>query len=330
MNVTFILGAGSNVDYGFVTGAELMERIKQRVVSILDNQDDRWTYINIGIPQKQDDKFIYKVLKSFDINADYLSNFYDALRLFQNPSIDYFLKEYPEYDLIGKFVITLEINELETQFEGNVAGDFEKRESMKSKWYHDLFNNNVLSPENIEKNKLNFVTFNYDRSLEYFINSSFRQTYRTSLGENKAEYYLNQLKFIHIHGSLGQFSFKHDEGLDVAYSKNPSYLEKLISKSKGIRTIHEARSNSEMNEAKELIKDSEKVYFLGFGFNKENLESLVDGVDFPTETWATAYGMGRGKKKLAIQDTNNKLGLGRMISCSIEDLFENHSPIHLR
>lgn len=104
-----------------------------------------------------------------------MEEFGNALLRSQQSSIDAFLEHRPEYIAIGKTAIALFILRAEQE---KSLFDFDSREKgcyqyifskLSSKW--DEFNHNAIG----------FVTFNYDRALEYFLFTSIRNTYNEAL-----------------------------------------------------------------------------------------------------------------------------------------------------
>ncbi len=59
----------------------------------------------------------------------------------------------------------------------------------------------------------------------------------------------------------------------IEYRRNVNQIDiqRLV---KNIRTIYEEKDNPELEEAQKRIRDAEQIFFLGFGYAKENLKLL--------------------------------------------------------
>jgi len=114
-------------------------------------------------------------------------------------------------------------------------------------WYRLLFLN--LATEKLEdfrdKNEnLIIVTFNYDRSLEYYlINYLINFLNNNYLGYKKEEYFeqYNKISIKHIYGSFGEI-------LSIPYGKKDKFIEHYLEKSSNIKLIPEARNIKENPE----------------------------------------------------------------------------------
>jgi len=123
----------------------------------------------------------------------------------------------------------------------------------------------------LKENKINFVTFNYDRSLENFLFNGFKYMFE-NIQEEKIIELLNEIKIIHIFGQVAGLEWQN-KNQRIEYRKDITLIniEKLIG---NIRTIHEEQENPELKDAKELIKNAKRIFFLGFGYAEENMEIL--------------------------------------------------------
>lgn len=259
-----ILGAGASQPYEYPTGEQLQDYI-------LDG----------GLDDMR--KEILLELKSSGIN---LKKFLHALRRARLPSIDSFLEHRKEFEQIGKIAITKAI--IDKEIENNLNN---------KDWYQHLFRYMFTSFDDFDKNKLSIVTFNYDRSLEHYL----FEALRSSSGKSKKECAekLSKIPIVHVHGEVGNLPWKGGK-FTRPYQSNVD-AKTLIRSSEGIRIVHEsdADKDKEFVNARKLIASADRIFFLGFGYHKENLARLkID--DLPSggrEVLGTSYNMTDKERK---------------------------------
>jgi hypothetical protein len=201
----------------------------------------------------------------------------DALKselyLSQKPSIDAFLEHRPEFLNAGKIGIALSLLSKENP---DAFNGFEIRDQGI---YHFLYNSLTASWEEFKENKLTVVTFNYDRSFEYFLFSALKHSYNKS---DKEIFEAIRNTIIHVHGSLGPFPWQASGGSDYyplfrqgKGIPTQERVKRIEAASKNIVIVSEAQPNSmEFERATNYIREAERVYFLGFGYYRVNLERL--------------------------------------------------------
>src|SRR5688572_9748283 len=162
-----IVGAGGSSPYGYPIGSEL----KSHILSYCKNDLVRGLLIQCGFAAAEIDSFRSAFLKS------------------SKPTIDSFLEDRVDFLKLGKVLIAYAIlsNEKEDIFE-------------RTNWYQHLFNSIRAKPQVFEKNALSILTYNYDRSLDYLLHSSFVNSYR--LSETEASF-MKHIPIVHIHGHVG-------------------------------------------------------------------------------------------------------------------------------
>jgi len=260
----FILGAGASKPYGFPTGKELRSNICR---NLEDQYDDFLNkcyggHRSAGRRQKM-------------ANAKDFLKFYKSAR---GQPIDLFLARNPQYENIGKIAIILNI--LHAEGGSKFDEDLDEK-NIKQDWYNFLFekmSEGLILPDSykhFKDNAVSFITFNYDRSLEHFLFDTLIHSF-TKLQD--IQYHRNYeqnnklipFPFIHVYGEIAKLHWQHKSGLP--YDSEPPYdfLENLTA---NIRVIHE-RADKELEDAKGIIRDAKKVFFLGFGYAPENLKIL--------------------------------------------------------
>ena len=276
----FILGAGSSKPYGYPTGAELRELIVNEFYiefSELLSKEPSISANNKLRHLKEAKKFI------------------DAFDKSSIESIDKYLSLNPFFSYYGKIAIIVSIHKKEKLSKSR--GDVDPKQD----WYKLLFNRMISSfnkPSDFDKfseNKVAFITFNYDRSLDHFIYESFDNSFlqnrhdiesahleTTSINSNK---YI-PFRFIHVYGQVDKIKWYGGSNYKEKFTFQE--IEKL---SENIRVIGERANN--IDEIKKIITESKRIFFLGFGYAKENTDSIriLDIINKDWEIYGTAKGM---------------------------------------
>ncbi|MDD4876825.1 MAG: hypothetical protein PHQ86_06845 [Dehalococcoidales bacterium] len=248
-----VLGAGASASYDYPLGNRLLKIIDLK----LARPNGNW------IP----------ILKKCGINTDEIEKFRYGLFHAQPFSVGSFLESRPEFITIGKLVIALSLIPYE-KHDGLFS--FDARENG---CYQYIFNRMISGCPfaDFRKNEIAFITFNYDRSLEYYLHTALTEKYGETAEETAAV--LNKIPIIHVHGSLGKLTWQIsgiDEFSRPYRPRNESNNDKEIqSAAEQIIIISEGKDTSaEFQEASNLLKSGERIYFLGFGYNDTNLRRL--------------------------------------------------------
>ncbi len=273
----FVLGAGASKPYGYPTGPELRSEIVRHFFTafqLLLKQDSL-----INAEEK------VKLLKK-------IPEFINTFKKSSIESIDKFLALNPIFSNFGKMAITQIIltKEKTSKFRENLNDSNED-------WYNLLFNRMISTfntPNDIDKfreNKIAFITFNYDRSLEHFLYESFFNAFSQNsdlikIGLNWQKKYL-PFPIIHVYGQVDN----HVINGGSKYGSEVDF-EKIQNLSGGIRVIGE-RSQGMKEQVKDLIANYKRIFFLGFGYAIDNLEAigLPEGINEEWDIYGTAKGM---------------------------------------
>ena len=246
-----ILGAGSSFQYGFPTGPELKKWMLSEA-----QKPDTWP--------KHFDGFCPPEM------ADDLRN---ALIASPDDSIDAVLKRRGGLGPIGRMMIARRIASCEQ----------DKNVFPARGWYKDLFHMLRLDDDNFRSPNLIIITFNYDRSLEYYL----MRTIDSALeghGQKMAKYKLKNIMIHHVHGSLGPLN-------EVPYGLNGN--ETLLPAAyENIRVISDASldSSEEYRSAVYALQHAHRVFILGFGFDETNMTRLqLDKIIGKVPVYSTNY-----------------------------------------
>jgi hypothetical protein len=188
------------------------------------------------------------------------------------PSIDLFLARNPDYLQLGKQAIIMSI----LSFEHKSA--FRERIKEKGKdWYSFIFQR--MTETNITKNdykiadqnEIVFITFNYDRSLEQFLYDSLKSSF-SSIDHKSIIDEINKIRILHIYGVIEQLDWQADKN-GVKYGED--FINVDCNKlSENLKIIFDERNALIIKQAQEEISLADGVFFLGFGYLRENIKRL--------------------------------------------------------
>jgi hypothetical protein len=264
----FLLGAGANVPYGFSTGAVLVDKLR--------GKDPRTLMGNSG-----------EQITRAESNA-----FKQALDGNMLPSIDSMLEHRQDLWKVGKRVMATLLYQEE-------AGASPR--SSDTDWMALIFDRmcaNARTVEEFGQNPVWFVTFNYDRYLEYRFIQALVQRYNVPAQRVWAA--VGQM-FLHLYGSLGPLP----EMAPIQAGAQPIPLGApdtedtytlglaLSSVENSIRIVHDHETPpAAFADAGRAFLSAQIILFLGFGFGSKNVERLrLDTIAPPIYVNYTAYGM---------------------------------------
>ncbi len=287
-HTVLILGAGASLAYGLPLGKGLVSKICELLPDTANRRmSDRAMALH---NQLQDLPEVRSWLMSHRADlGPILINFRQRLIESDPKSIDEFLsRDFGDgstaFRAIGKMAIAhvIAAGESESAIQ-NLDQPIADQHSAKDHWYRylwqDCLNRDVAALEAIKTKKLQIISFNYDRSIEYFLGKRIAATYRTaptasldpSASHNWAEggykFVADELQITHPYGTLGTLS-------EVPYgdSNNSKCYGKDMSKR--IRVIGEERVEDSFSLARKWIEESSRVVFLGFSFDTTNMKRL--------------------------------------------------------
>ena len=254
----FIIGAGGSNPYGFPTGKELTE-------SICKNYVDKLTNL---LKKKKDDE--RRINIELEVANKFVTKFYDS----KLNSIDLFLSNNPRFSDTGRRAITMEILDAERRFIGKGM------HFPQDDWYKHLLNALVENLNGIngykklnELNKISFITFNYDRSLEHILSNGICNTYSSHSTEALAAF--TEIPIYHVFGQTGFLGWQispttMNRQVDFGQDYHLDFIDKI---KKDINIIYDYKDGLD-DKIYNCISEANRIFFLGFGFLKENLKLL--------------------------------------------------------
>ena len=280
MSDVFIIGAGCSVPYGFPTGAMLMQKLKD-----FNYGDKNLDSPSFSLPsylfdlyhelfgkyqeyanlRKAGGQYSY-VADSIEIKIsnkihETIVPFANSIRHSMMVSTDEFLKnrlgqKQNEQADFGKRLIAYEILKAE---QASRLGNID--------WIQHLLSR-IDQQDNWKEilKQTVFLTFNYDRVLEYCI-----FLYLTSdkqCADADAHAFIKEMQIFHVNGFIGPL-----EKIPFGAVENGKYQEIA----KRMETVWEKRRNRDESEKERyqgFLKNAERVYFMGFSYIPDNLESI--------------------------------------------------------
>lgn len=268
---TFIIGAGASVPYGLPSGP--------RLVSLLCGGTTDDELQKMGVPRSEYEEFA------------------TTLRRSQLTSIDQFLEHHHDrWRELGRLAIAAKLLPIEalapldcteSEIPARDGPWPNHKEQGRGHWLRHLWN--AMRTELLDKlsnNNVNFVVFNYDRILEQFLWIAIQNTYPSPAVETRAEVLdayaeaLHSFDIVHPYGTLGRFDYGTQKagyhsgaGEPVAFGDFSMYAVRAAGS--GIHIIPEYKEKEDaFDRARGLMQESERLVFLGFGYEKTNMDRL--------------------------------------------------------
>jgi len=277
-STVLIIGAGASIPFGYPSGSQLVEQILKStdpnyLYEFSYRQQDLKTGEITSYPARQ--VFTdYGLYLRYGFTKEQISEFAEALKNSFKDSIDSFLLGRNEYYEIGKFAIANCILKCE------LPGEFyvQPQNWLRYLWQKINSDRNAFVSSNIS-----FITFNYDRVIEYFLYNALKHSFNLNLRDLLS--LLNDKPIIHLHGIIGSLPWQDKkEGFEYNYDgqNKDQFFSRIVSASKRIRLIYDNRTREfdEMFEqAFRLLESATDIYTIGFGFHKLNLNRLkIDNI----------------------------------------------------
>ena len=283
VETVFILGAGASVPYGFPTGVQLRDRIYSET-----NQNHQ----------------LFHLLQGCNQHEKLIEQFRNEFRDSGINSIDAFIAFRPQYQEIGELAIAGSLLPMEAK--ANLTGE-------SGNWYQMLWNEmlagiGVANPKGLLSNKVRFITFNYDRSLEQYLLNGIMFTF--DLDQNAAFEILRQISIKHVYGSLGDF--QPEKGFRYGENDPLSLLEMLKIAQQSIKTVPTLRVQLDSDAALWLAQ-AQQVFVMGFGFDAMNCDriglkdacSQAPKEENPRNIFASSYNLTHAEKTWCESNARN-------------------------
>jgi hypothetical protein len=261
-----ILGAGASASYGFPLGPGLVDEICHKLLNDSLQREIVW-------------------LRAYRYSQNDIKTFAENLRASRRYSIDTFLQHRPEFLEIGKAAIACMLLPKEK------VNTYPNEDD----WYRYLFHAMSANWGDIENNQLRVLTYNYDRSFEHFFFNHLQNAYGKS--DDECIQKLKAIPIVHMHGQMGALFPINPSGIPYGHEVNPDVLIQCM---KNINLAFEQISGPHIEEARSWIAWAERVIFLGFGFDVQNMSRIKDDHLWKNKSliWGTGYGLSDKERRI--------------------------------
>lgn len=353
----FIVGAGAHSEYDMPTSAGLHKCIRSmlEVDTFNYSRDVAQTYYSLKTdPYRYKADLINLVLDlnivknvsqthlPIDIPPDKLDDFKSVSRLFERfvydfchshaPSIDRYLSNLSNMENFFKKTLYAEFGKLTIAY---FILKFESKTYLGSRehgWIHSLIKQLLIEdPLQFIKYKPAFITFNYDRILERTIYEHLKMHHHYN--DDKANDFIKMLNIFHVYGSIGEYT----DWFNPQAQAPASFYRAAISR---IRVIGEDRVSTKQEIIQNIysrVNEKQFIYFLGFGFDTQNNDLLLNSMrnlfeEEETKMFTTSINVNRSDL-IRLQDSRidpTKLGnLNSLKEVTCKMLLEEIAPPHL-
>lgn len=231
-------------------------------------------------------------------------------------SIDNFLHTHSHDENIifmGKLGIAVCI--LEAERTSSLRGDKDRDGklnygSIKESWHATfvkmLLENAQAKATDILFDNVSFITFNYDRCIELYLEKAL-QNYLL-ISEQEAQKAVNKLTVIHPYGQVGSLPWQPSGR--VKFGAEPQATE-LLEIARQIRTFTErVEDEAMMARIHSLIAEAEQVIYLGFSYGTMNLELLTVASKAKRKSvvLGTTIGISEPNRNVIASDIQNSIG----------------------
>lgn len=240
----FVVGAGASVDYEFPPGPRLVRDIVQGL-SDENAELRRW-------------------LEEVGFAAGDLSAFGRRLERSGLRSIDAFLESNPTHAEIGKASICASILLAESAC---LRIDRLFGKPPEDHWLGYVWNrmHPGSSVAELPNSKVAFVSFNYDRVIEHYLDTVLENTFGIEASA-ASQLRAASVPIVHLHGHVG----------DVPFGGATAARSLLRQIAADIKVIHDnvEDADAEFKRAHSLLSDAQQVCFIGFGYDAVNVRRL--------------------------------------------------------
>jgi len=276
---TFVLGAGFSYELGMPLGSKLKSDIRAEALRVLSGNNRSPLDVCLEAAFANSDIEVEHALTRIAAALDYhasidglVEHFADvpgvavaARHLIADRILWYEAKR--EWARVGAAVIGQEERQVPQIHQANNSG-------MKS-----LFD--LLMAQTTRKNverafeKIGFVNFNYDRTLEQYLFLAMIE--RSGLAPSEAEGIVRNLRIWRPYGSVGKLALVNGRGSDAPEgftAFGAGGVQSLYAAAKGIRTYSEADEGAVIRDAHQFMAQSDVVVFLGCAYHSQNLNLM--------------------------------------------------------
>ncbi len=293
----FVLGAGAIWHYGYPTGAELIERIARIAESFSAHCAERMRHAStIHVPEYVEQLPGSSAAKKWQHASDECKKLIRRLHTTKPVVIDYFLAWNESLQQLGDLLISaaiLQCEILDLKNDGNQnLGPTREKSPLKGRddWYRFIIHKILTGCSksgDIFENRVKFITFNYDVSLEYRLYGALSEF--DILEKGDVERFLVDDRIVHVYGSVHDGFALGDADRESLSSFDPAknwpkdtekvkrFLDFCFRSSKRLTTISpdgKMKDSQTLKIANQWIENADLIYILGYGFDEINSKAI--------------------------------------------------------
>ena len=291
-STVFILGAGASWHYGYPTGETLVEKIIQKA-SIAA----RFFEHSLRVANSQRPDYLTEG-HSFDVEWPPLwEKAYNecvkleaGLRQVKPLVIDYYLGWNPDLQNIGRLLIAWVILESEHFSQSTNINRPPPAKQGQDDWCRFIIHQLAIhckESKDLLLNRVSFVTFNYDVSLEHALRNGLKHI--QMFDAKDVTRFLDASRIIHIYGKIRdvvaaatrvEWDAQNQDPKQLGgaqlmsfHTKMKQILDIAYSASKGLRVIDpqdKGADDTEIMIARAVVANAKRIFILGYGFDEHN------------------------------------------------------------
>ena len=292
-NTVFILGAGASWHYGYPTGEILVHEVRRFAVE-LSNYCNGCAERSIGYAPK----FIARDGLTKDRWREWRDIFSKVSLRIDNADplvIDYFLSQNPDLREAVTFLIAwviLRREALYRSYKNRENRTTESHQRTNDNWVRFIAHKRVQTrPDSsaLSQNRVNFITFNYDYSLEQALIQSLDSL--SYLRHSDIVNFMSEQRIVHMYGQVRYAPYSTDGVGGFSVVENPlalfgnsqaqhqlaDLMDKVYNASREINVIeigNKDDNSDNIQVAQEILAKATDLYFLGYGFDENNNKRL--------------------------------------------------------
>ncbi|QDU34240.1 hypothetical protein KS4_23050 [Poriferisphaera corsica] len=299
----FVLGAGVSMQYGFPSGAELVDNICEELAKSeyeYKLHEGKW----VKSHWRSDDDIELEMNCLIDallvLCFDYqeIQRFRERIYYSDTNSIDSFLRNNKHFKDLGKTAISHILIKAEQEVDLFLRQKFQNKEHSSYvgpsvyKYIWSQMQGYLGGAKSVkyfmESQCPLFVTFNYDRSLEQYFSKVIMNYCNNKSGVDT----LIASRIRHVHGCLGLHTADVVGPSGVWPYNDHIEVSRLQSACNGIRIIGDKNEDETFvdNLRSEMLQ-AERIIFLGFAYHPDNLRTLFGKGVTKAQIFGTTYGM---------------------------------------
>ncbi len=254
--ILLVLGAGASYDYSFPTGYELTKIIHHQ--------------LEVGLEQRLTGIVgIIDILNEMGFEYPMIAEFRERIQELDLPTFDLWIQENKEFKDLAKAAIAAAL----IPFERDEA--IREPNHPRKHWYRFLFQQ--MLGENADgglgfqfsAHNLVILTFNYDRSLEYYFLNQLQKTY----GKQALAFWYD-LNIRHVYGLLGKPDFVGPDPNCRPFNPNVT-KDAIRTCMNNMIMVTETRRPDDEYLLIKSFREADLVCFLGFGYAPQNINMLI-------------------------------------------------------